>query len=142
MTMEFVIACDKREAFAQGSESDDLSAVAQRAKAEAIHSLSSSRTPFYFAWGCFRDFASGPSAQWIASRSLSSGAHSRDPLARNDDRGPDPALLHKRSRRRQMQRKGIDLVAGARIDLAHDRIVAGDEAIGMAGELFHDLPAL
>ena len=24
---------------------------------------------------------------WIASRSLSSGAHSRDPLARNDDRG-------------------------------------------------------
>src|SRR5262249_3056521 len=25
-------------------------------------------------------------ARWIASRSLSSGAHSRDPLARNDDR--------------------------------------------------------
>jgi hypothetical protein len=24
-------------------------------------------------------------ARWIASRSLSSGAHSRDPLARNDD---------------------------------------------------------
>src|SRR5882762_5210969 len=63
-------------------------------------------------------------ARWIASRSLSSGAHSRDPLARNDDRGPDPALLHKRSRWRQVQRKGIDLVAGARIDLAHDRIVA------------------
>jgi hypothetical protein len=31
---------------------------------------------------------SGPGAQaalWIASRSLSSGAHSRDPLARNDE---------------------------------------------------------
>jgi hypothetical protein len=26
-----------------------------------------------------------PEASWIASRSLSSGAHSRDPLARNDD---------------------------------------------------------
>src|SRR5712671_3672537 len=26
-----------------------------------------------------------PLRQWIASRSLSSGAHSRDPLARNDD---------------------------------------------------------
>ena len=25
-----------------------------------------------------------PSQSWIASRSLSSGAHSRDPLARND----------------------------------------------------------
>jgi hypothetical protein len=44
-----VIACDKREAFAQGSASDD-----------AIQ---------FF---------------WIASRSLSSGAHSRDPLARDD----------------------------------------------------------
>jgi hypothetical protein len=49
-----VIACDKREAFAQGSVSD-----------EAIHSSQ-------------RHF-------WIASRSLSSGAHSRDPLARNDE---------------------------------------------------------
>jgi hypothetical protein len=27
---------------------------------------------------------SSPSPLWIASRSLSSGAHSRDPLARND----------------------------------------------------------
>jgi len=26
-----------------------------------------------------------PGLAWIASRSLSSGAHSRDPLARNDD---------------------------------------------------------
>jgi hypothetical protein len=26
--------------------------------------------------------------RWIASWSLSSGAHSRDPLARNDDLGP------------------------------------------------------
>jgi hypothetical protein len=53
-----VIACDKREAFAQGSDSD-----------EAIHS-------FFCA------------AKWIASRSLSSGAHSRDPLARNDEPQP------------------------------------------------------
>src|ERR1700687_798685 len=45
----------------------DLSAVAQRAKAEATKQ---SRTV--------------ASMQWIASRSLSSGAHSRDPLARND----------------------------------------------------------
>jgi len=50
-----VIACDKREAFAQGSDND-----------EAIHSSAKK--------------------VWIASRSLSSGAHSRDPLARNDGR--------------------------------------------------------
>ncbi|WP_143039815.1 MULTISPECIES: hypothetical protein [Bradyrhizobium] len=37
MTPSAVIACGKREAFAQGSTCDDLSAVAQRAKAEAIH---------------------------------------------------------------------------------------------------------
>jgi hypothetical protein len=49
-----VIACDKREAFAQGSESD-----------EAI------RSSLYVD-------------PWIASRSLSSGAHSRDPVARNE----------------------------------------------------------
>jgi hypothetical protein len=50
---ETVIACDKREAFAQGSEATKQSIL--------------SRHP------------------WIASRSLSSGAHSRDPLARNDE---------------------------------------------------------
>jgi len=35
-------------------------------------------------------------ARWIASRSLSSGAHSRDPLARNDgfDRSPDIIFGH------------------------------------------------
>jgi hypothetical protein len=32
-------------------------------------------------------------AKWIASRSLSSGAHSRDPLARNDADGPRQALF-------------------------------------------------
>jgi hypothetical protein len=32
-------------------------------------------------------------ATWIASRSLSSGAHSRDPLARNDGFGADVAIL-------------------------------------------------
>jgi hypothetical protein len=31
-------------------------------------------------------------APWIASRSLSSGAHSRDPLARNDGRLIEPAV--------------------------------------------------
>src|SRR5882672_488455 len=46
-----VIARDKREAFAQGSASDDLSAVAQRAKAEAIH-LSARR-----AMDCFASLA-------------------------------------------------------------------------------------
>src|SRR5689334_22933488 len=51
-------------------------------------------------------------------------------------------LLHERSRRRQMQRKRIDLVAGARIDLAHDRIVTRDETIGMTGQPLDDFPAL
>src|SRR5712672_2558515 len=32
-------------------------------------------------------------ARWIASRSLSSGAHSRDPLARNDGSTPELSLL-------------------------------------------------
>jgi hypothetical protein len=51
-----VIACDKREAFAQGSEATKQSSF-----------------PLVLLW--------------IASRSLSSGAHSRDPLARNDGSG-------------------------------------------------------
>src|SRR5882724_5391203 len=33
---------------------------------------------------CFAALAMTAGALWIASRSLSSGAHSRDPLARND----------------------------------------------------------
>jgi hypothetical protein len=33
-------------------------------------------------------------AQWIASRSLSSGAHSRDPVARDDGRGSSHAASH------------------------------------------------
>ena len=40
-----------------------------------------------------------------------------------------------------MQGIGIDLVAGARVDLAHDRIMPGNEAIGMAGETLDDLPS-
>src|SRR3979490_1758021 len=32
-------------------------------------------------------------ARWIASRSLSSGAHLRDPLARNDGSTPELSLL-------------------------------------------------
>src|SRR6478735_11548227 len=51
-------------------------------------------------------------------------------------------LLHERTRRCQMQCERIDLVAGARIDLAHDRIVAGNEAIGVAGEPLDDFPTL
>jgi hypothetical protein len=51
--LSIVIACDKREAFAQGSEATKQSILPRAVK-------------------------------WIASRSLSSGAHSRDPLARND----------------------------------------------------------
>ena len=35
-----------------------------------------------------------------------------------------------------MQRKRIDVIAGTRINLGHDRIVPGDDAVGMAG-LFH-----
>src|SRR5947207_1313350 len=50
-------------------------------------------------------------------------------------------LLHERTRRRQMQRKRIYFVAGARIDLAHDWIMAGDEAIGVAGKPLDDIPA-
>ena len=60
--------CSSGQTVIARSDSDDLSAVAQRAKAEAIH-------------------LSACAALWIASRSLSSGAHSRDPLARNDDFG-------------------------------------------------------
>jgi hypothetical protein len=48
-----VIACNKRDAFVQGSEATKQS-ICPRVE------------------------------RWIASRSLSSGAHSRDPLARND----------------------------------------------------------
>src|SRR5205814_9586862 len=81
-----VIACDKREAFAQGRVSD-----------EAIYSSAG--------------------AIWIVSRSLSSGAHPCDPLARNDEiRSPfrlphipqrrfdHPALL---GRQRGLRRDGV-----------------------------------
>ncbi|SHG09142.1 hypothetical protein SAMN05444169_0482 [Bradyrhizobium erythrophlei] len=52
-----VMACDKREAFAQGERQRRSNPLLQRAE------------------------------KWIASRSLSSGAHTRDPLARNDADG-------------------------------------------------------
>src|SRR3981081_1083642 len=45
----------------------------------------------------------------------------------------DWCLLRERTRWLQVQRVGVDLVAGARIDLGHDRIVAGDDAVGVAG---------
>jgi len=50
-------------------------------------------------------------------------------------------LFRKRSRRRLVQCPGIDLVAGARVDLGHNRIVAGDETIGVAREALDGLPA-
>jgi len=37
--------------------------------------------------------------RWIASRSLSSGAHSRDPLARNDEKTLNPLFLRRHFRR-------------------------------------------
>ncbi len=40
-----------------------------------------------------------------------------------------------------MQGIRIHLVAGARIDLGHDRIVPGDAAVGLAGEALDDFPA-
>jgi hypothetical protein len=57
-----VIACDKREAFAQGSNATKQSILSLLARL------------------------------WMASRSLSSGAHSRDPLARNDGCGSELAV--------------------------------------------------
>ena len=39
-----------------------------------------------------------------------------------------------------MQRERIDLVAGARIDFADDRIVPGNEAVGMAGQPLDGFP--
>jgi hypothetical protein len=51
-----------------------------REKAESYHiviarSEATKQSNFFFS----------PRQSWIASRSLSSGAHSRDPLARNDE---------------------------------------------------------
>src|ERR1700761_7404080 len=49
-------------------------------------------------------------------------------------------LLHEPARRVEMQREGIDLVTGARIDLGHDRIMAWDETIGMTGQPLDGFP--
>jgi hypothetical protein len=45
---------------------------------------------------------------WIASRSLSSGAHSRDPLARNDGGLMLPRLVETSSRPSHAQALGLD----------------------------------
>src|SRR5216684_9089641 len=58
---------------------------------------------------------------------------------RNDSGTP---LFHERARWLRVQRIGVDLVAGARIDFGHDRIVPGDNAVGMAGKTPNDIPAL
>src|SRR6267378_3551685 len=64
-----VIACDKREAFAQGSEATKQSSFFARRD------------------GLLRCARNDGEAR-IASRSLSTGAHSRDPVARNDGEAP------------------------------------------------------
>src|SRR3984957_6864313 len=51
-------------------------------------------------------------------------------------------LLCKGARRRLMQRKGVDLVAGARIELCDQRIMARNDPVGMAGQAFDGFPAL
>src|SRR6266404_5821099 len=51
-------------------------------------------------------------------------------------------LFHERARWLHVQRIGVDLVVGARIDFGHDRIVPGDDAVGMAGKTLDDFPSL
>src|ERR1700722_3963198 len=46
-----------------------------------------------------------------------------------------------RTRWGEVQGERADLVAGARIDLADDRIVPGDDAVNMSGETLHGIPA-
>ena len=41
-----------------------------------------------------------------------------------------------------MKCEGIGLVAGARVEFGDQRIVARNDAIGMTGETFDNLPAL
>jgi hypothetical protein len=75
-TALFVIACDKRWAFARGSVGDDPPSLAARAMAR-----------FESAEAARRVGGSNPEFVRLAGlRSLSSGAHSRDPFAfaRND----------------------------------------------------------
>jgi len=56
----------------------------------------------YFLCGKMDCFASlAMTVGWIASRSLSSGAHSRDPLARNDGRDLSSPQNNKAGRRRR-----------------------------------------
>jgi hypothetical protein len=64
-----VIACDKREAFAQGSEATKQSSL------------------FFARRDGLLRCARNDGEAWIASRSLSTSAHSRDPVARNDGEG-------------------------------------------------------
>src|SRR5205807_1854254 len=47
-------------------------------------------------------------AIWIASRSLSSGAHSRDPLARNDETSPPHHVRPTLFQRARIGRSGMD----------------------------------
>src|SRR3984885_2877838 len=49
-------------------------------------------------------------------------------------------LFCKGTRWRLMQREGVDLVAGARIELCHQRIMPRDDAIGMAGQTLDGFP--
>src|SRR5712672_3211075 len=105
-----VIACDKREAFAQGSAATKQSSLSLRGEMDCFAALamterhgllrgarhceerSDEAIQAFFAQrdGLLR-CARNDGEAWIASRSLSSGAHSRDPVARNDGEVP-PSL--------------------------------------------------
>src|SRR5260370_3900718 len=61
-------------------------------------------------------------------------------LAPRNDSGP--VLFHERARWLHVQRERVDLVAGARIYFGDDRIVPGDDTVGMARKTSHDIPAL
>src|SRR5207245_7225051 len=78
---------------------------------------------------------------WIASRSLSSGAHSRDPLARND---VERARATKQLRRRlrdvvfageQMNQRALDRgLPGRRVDLGAEQVGEVEHVAGALAE--------
>jgi hypothetical protein len=99
-----VIACDKREAFAQGRAATKQSSLSLRSEMDCFAALAMTErvTP------SLRAKRSNPLflVARIASRSLSSGARSRDPLARNDGEVPPslPATNAKRLRKGAQRR--------------------------------------
>src|ERR1700730_7962139 len=67
-----------------------------------------------------------PAATWIASQSLSSGAHSRDPLARNDGGARGASRIIRRVRLSEH----VDGIAGL-------QVAAGECRIGVEREIGH-----